>query len=297
MDTACHAAHSGTGFSLGALEMVEDSFPENLRLLCSYAHSITEVCEKLSINRQQFHRYLNGKSRPSHRNLRNICDFFGVELHEIFMEKGNFSTLISLRSPRGPEIDPFGNFIAKLHRVNPNARRDMAEYIGYYRCYFRQVEFPGMMQCSLMRMFADRGFVYIWNIENYGASKRRARNLLFYTGIAFHNGERIMVHEREKRSGQMMWTSILYPSRMDQASLMTGLSLGVSSAMSRDIACYRVVWEALGPRVDVRSEIRKCGLISLDDPSIPSDILAATRNDSDPEDQVFTGRPWDIFTS
>tara|TARA_R110002020_G_scaffold77450_11_gene195503 strand:- start:1537 stop:1731 length:195 start_codon:yes stop_codon:yes gene_type:complete len=49
-------------------------------LLCSYAHSITEVCEKLSINRQQFHRYLNGQSRPSHRNLRNICDFFGVDV-------------------------------------------------------------------------------------------------------------------------------------------------------------------------------------------------------------------------
>lgn len=277
--------------------MADDSFPENLRLLCSYAHSITEVCEKLAINRQQFHRYLNGQSRPSHRNLRNICDFFGVELHEIYMEAGEFSRLISLRRPQGPEIDPFGSFIAKLHRVNPNARRDMAEYIGYYKCFFRPVEFPGMMQRSLMRMFSDRGFVYLWNVENYGASKRRSRNLLFYTGMAFHNGERIMVHEREKRAGQMMWTTILYPSRMDQASLMTGLSLGVSSAMSRDIACYRVVWEALGPKVDVRAEIRKCGLISLDDPSIPGDILDATRNDSDPEEQVFTGRPWDVFRS
>ena len=58
-----------------------------------------------------------------------------------------------------------------------------------------------------------------------------------------------------------------------------------------------MVWEALGPKVDVRAEIRECGLISLDDPTIPSDILEATRNDSDPEEQVFTGRPWDVFRS
>jgi transcriptional regulator with XRE-family HTH domain len=76
--------------------MKNDNFTDNLKLLCSHAKSITQVCEHLSLNRQQFHRYLNGSSHPSLSNMRDICDYFGVEEHEILPEKEAFRQLISV---------------------------------------------------------------------------------------------------------------------------------------------------------------------------------------------------------
>lgn len=275
--------------------MPNDNFPDNLRLLCSHAKSITQVCEQLSINRQQFHRYLNGTSRPSLSNMREICDHFGVEEHEVLLDREAFRQLVSLRKPRGTEIDPFGEYISKLHRINPSASSDMAEYAGYYKCYYRPVEFPGKIQCSLMRLTTERGFTYIKNIENYASAKRRARRMLKYTGVAFHTGERIFVHEREANAGQMNWTTILYPARLDQVSILTGLSLGISSATSRDIACYRVVWEALDKDINLRRTLASCGLFGVDDPAIPEDIRTATANEISPGMDGFVGLPWKAF--
>ena len=59
--------------------MSAENFQKNLRLLTTYAASIAEVCRRLEINRQQFHRYLSGAARPSARKMHRICDFFGVE--------------------------------------------------------------------------------------------------------------------------------------------------------------------------------------------------------------------------
>ena len=44
---------------------MQRSFAENLRLACSYAPSVSEVCRRLDINRTQFNRYLRAAARPS----------------------------------------------------------------------------------------------------------------------------------------------------------------------------------------------------------------------------------------
>ncbi|WP_315983591.1 helix-turn-helix transcriptional regulator [Aliamphritea spongicola] len=52
-----------------------ENFSTNLQFLCGFYSSISEVCRRLEINRQQFNRYLNGKAFPSFKNLKKICDF------------------------------------------------------------------------------------------------------------------------------------------------------------------------------------------------------------------------------
>jgi hypothetical protein len=70
----------------------------------------------------------------------------------------------------------------------------------------------------------------------------------------------------------MLWKTILLPSRPDQSSVLTGLTLGVSSGMKRDIACYRVAWDYLGEPGDLRARLAGCGLFDLGSPIIPRDI-------------------------
>ncbi|MBL9052493.1 MAG: helix-turn-helix transcriptional regulator, partial [Tabrizicola sp.] len=72
----------------------------NLRLLCSYGRSISAICRQARINRHQLQRYLNGSAAPSLHTLRRICDFFGVEEHEILLPQRDFAALIKIRPPQ-----------------------------------------------------------------------------------------------------------------------------------------------------------------------------------------------------
>lgn len=268
------------------------NFQKNLRLLVSYSGSVAQICRRLDVNRQQFHRYLSGAARPTSRRMQLICDFFGVEEAEILMDHAQFREIIAIRRRSTAPIDPLGTFVAGLHRINPRSSRQLEPYLGFYYSYFRPVEFPDMILRSLVSVFGRGGFVYCKTIENYAAIKRRSRRILKYTGILYHTGERILVHEREAHVGQMMWTTILLPSRLDQSSLMSGLTLGISSGIARDVACYRVIWESLGPQIDLRAALAGTGLYDLASPVIPQDIRAAVSNDLAPGEDAFVARPW-----
>lgn len=273
-------------------DMEPTDFPKNLRLLTTYAASIADICRRLQVNRQQFHRYLSGAARPSARKMLKICDFFGVEESEILMDHTHFREIIAVRRPGGVPPDPLGAFVANLHRINPRSTRQLELYLGFYYSYFRPVEFPDMVLRSLVSVFTRAGFVYCKTIENYSAIRRRSRKILKYTGVLYHTGERIIVHEREAHVGQMMWTTILLPSRPDQMSVMSGLTLGVSSGVRRDVACYRVIWESLGDQIDIRLALAGAGLYDLNSPVIPRDIRAAISNDAAESEGAFVARPW-----
>jgi hypothetical protein len=176
--------------------------------------------------------------------------------------------------------------------VNPRSTRQLESLLGFYYSYLRPVEFPDMVLRSLVSVFTRAGLVYVKTIENYSAVKRRSRRILKHTGVMYHTGERIIVHEREAIIGQMMWTTILVPSRADQSSVMSGLTLGVSSGTKRDVACYRVIWEALGERLDVRVALSGAGLYELGSPVIPRDIRAAISNDVGHGEGAFVVRDW-----
>ena len=52
------------------------NFAVNLKFLCGFYSSISEVCRRLEINRQQFNRYLSGKSFPSYKNYKTLLIIF-----------------------------------------------------------------------------------------------------------------------------------------------------------------------------------------------------------------------------
>jgi transcriptional regulator with XRE-family HTH domain len=184
--------------------MIQTKFTRNLRILCNYSPSIAEVCRRLDINRQQVYRYLNGESRPLPRKMQTICDFFGVDESEILMEHSAFREIIAVRKQSRTSPDPFGSFVVDPHSINPRSTRQLESFLGHYYSYFLPVEFPNTVLRSLVSVFTRAGFVYVKTIENYSAVKRRMRSILKYTGIAYHTGERIIVHEREAYVGQMM---------------------------------------------------------------------------------------------
>ncbi len=259
--------------------MAINDLPANLKLLCSYMPSISKASRQLNIKRQQLHRYLSGKSMPSLNNIQRICNFFGVEESEIFLKHEEFKELISLRKPKITELDPLGNYIIKMNKINPGSTNSLERYSGYYHSYFKSESSKTKIVRALIKVFTKNGFVYTKNLENYSGIKRSKQTLKKYTGIVFHTGDHIFVFEREKSVGKMMWCSVFHPVDYDQTSELSGLTMGITGSGERDIACYRIVWERIDKKTKLRDAVRVCGTFDPDDPAIPEDIKATIEND------------------
>jgi transcriptional regulator with XRE-family HTH domain len=259
--------------------MAIDDLPANLKLLCSYAPSISEAARQLNIKRQQLHRYLSGTSMPSLKNIQRICNYFGVEESEIFLSHNEFKDLIALRKPKLADLDPLGNYVVKLNKINPSSTNSLDQYLGYYHSYFQYCGKKNRIMRALIKVFSRNGFVYTKNVEQYTEVQRRRQTLQKYTGIMFHTGEHIYVFEREETVGIKMWHSIFNPVDSDQTAELTGLTMGITGGGHRDIACYRTVWERIDKKTRLRDALRVCGTFPTDDPSIPDDIKSAIEND------------------
>lgn len=61
----------------------------NLRRLTNQIGSANFVCRELDINRQQFEKYLKGRSLPSPATLKKICGYFRISEEELFAADGS----------------------------------------------------------------------------------------------------------------------------------------------------------------------------------------------------------------
>jgi transcriptional regulator with XRE-family HTH domain len=62
-------------------------FSTNLRERCLELGTIADACNRASINRQQFNRYLSGASLPNARTLSRICEHLNVRDEELFTDR------------------------------------------------------------------------------------------------------------------------------------------------------------------------------------------------------------------
>lgn len=268
--------------------MAVEDIPQNLRLLCSYSRSISDVCRRMRFSRQQFTKYLSGQSRPSLRNLRRIADYFGLEDSELLLDHAAFRRLIALRRPVAGHLDAISERVRNVLLLTPGSLERLRAHTGFYFNYFCPVEYPGRILRAFIHVFEDGGFIFSRNIERYPSDPLRATQK--YNGIFVHSGERVLMFEREATVGKMVWLTILYPHDRDQPSLLSGLTIGVTSTLSREIACYRVILQHLGREVDLKGALRQCGLYDLDDNRIDPAIRSRIRNEIRPDDPVFSMR-------
>lgn len=103
---------------------------ENLRLLCRSQRSVSEVCRRIGLNRQQFGRYLSGAGRPSDHNLQRICDYFGVTEADLLLDPVELREKLrartgGLRTAAGGPV-----FDRVLRNVFPGDAHLLKRYVG-----------------------------------------------------------------------------------------------------------------------------------------------------------------------
>lgn len=265
------------------------NFADNLRYLCGFYGSISEVCRQLEINRQQFNRYINGSAFPAFRNLKRICDFFGVETEEIVLAPKEFQRQVVPVRPEssGPVVpEHLARMIMPLMQSSTTA---MERYEGYYYRYFYSFGFPGYIFRSFIRIYRYQDGWYIKHIERTSGRDPvlGARMTIKYQGMAFLLSDRLFIVESEPALNSTISETILTPSYRPNNPWLSGLMICASSCSSHQPGAARTVFEYLGKDIDVRKAMRQCDLFHHSDERIPRNVKQAINNTISPEEFTF----------
>lgn len=249
------------------------NFTANLKLASSYHPSISSLCRKLGINRQQFMKYLSGASFPSRNNMRRICDFLGVDEFEVLMPPEQFRKIISLRPARETDLPAMFNPVKTLLAQSQRNRGILAKNLGYYYEYYLSFSTPRHVLRALM---------YIYAYEDYTLYKRIERlkrtgfdgppDVYKYEGVVTISGDRIYMFDQEAIIGAELSQTILFLSYRNQVSTLSGLRMGVAGSDAHEPSASRVVMEYIGRSVNPRDAMSGCEMYRLDSEEIPTRI-------------------------
>lgn len=260
----------------------------NLKLLCSRESSVSSLCRKLAINRQQFARYLSGQVRPSAHNQEKIEGYFGLEPGALHLSSERFSGLYGRRSSFG---EFGGNMPSGLAETLDSDIRRLRPYLGFYHAYFYSFGWQGMIMKTLVWLYEKDGQAHSKSIERMRDPVSGHRFVFKYNGLVTIKAERLFIVENATLSAREMALTILFGTYRSQATRLSGLTMGSSSASRRDPSVARVVYNKVNAGVNARKALKACGLFLPNSRDIPSDIKPLLLNQLAPGKDVLTALP------
>ncbi|SLN26185.1 hypothetical protein TRL7639_00935 [Falsiruegeria litorea R37] len=263
-------------------------FSANLKMIVTREASVSDLCRKLSINRQQFARYLSGQTRPSPHNTRKIEVHFGLEPGALSWSKAEFQrnyVNLPLTSASDHQVNKLVNeaFSPDLRRLRP--------YLGYHHAYFYSFGWQGKIMKTLVHLYEQDGQVLSKTIERLRDPVTGHRFVFKYRGLVTMKAERLFIAETSTMSAGEMALTILYGTYRSQATKLSGLTMGSSSASRRDPTVARVIYNKIGNNIDLRKALGACGLYLPNSQDVPSGIAPLLDNHLDPAFDVLTARP------
>lgn len=251
--------------------MANEIFAENLRLLCSYEKSVSAVCRSVSINRQQFSKYLSGANQPSSNNLRRICDHFQVQQSELYLPCEEFLARMQFRTSAGERPRP-GQSNRVLHRAFPGDLRALRRYLGYYITYYHTLSWSGYILRTLTCVYEQEGMVFTKTIDRVKDPVDGTLFLSKYDGYVSMLGNRIFVVEFQSLAKDAIVETVLLPDNRSQLSILHGATIGASSKR-RTPYFSRAVWKYLGPTIDHRKALKAIGLLPIHSPLLDPRVM------------------------
>lgn len=270
----------------------DQEFTQNLRYLCSYYTSMSDVCRRVGFNRQQFNKYVSGIARPSNRNMRRLCEFFGVEEFEILSPHRELRKIVEIRGVKTTgDGDSYLTRILKrgIEQSDPAIRK----YCGYYFTYYYSFSVPGKILKAVLYLSERDGFTGYKRIERLvDREQPSGASFVFkYEGLALYLRERIFLIDREVLTGNELSHSIVYPSYKNKVSLLTGLTLGTAGQTSREPICSRILLEYLGPTTNIKEILGQCGLYRPDSHELDPAVVGAIENVIPPGSSALRALP------
>lgn len=231
----------------------------NLRAACKGKGSISQICREIGINRQQFNKYLAGKSLPSSHNMRAICGYFGLTEQHL-LGQGD-------RVPSGslgllPGLGALAGLGADLASRSP---RNFAT--GCYFAYYPMIADPGRIIRVLVvvsRNGDSMTFKRFTRMRDSGIKTKyypRGKHV----GIVLQRGEMIFLLGVNKVGYQDVNLMTFNALMNNSPNMRTGLALIMSPWGP---LATRVTLEYIGAFGDRRQMMRRCQILSIDSPEI-----------------------------
>ena len=232
----------------------------NLRRLCSGERSISEVCRRVGINRQQFNRYLTGASRPSAFNTQRLCHHFGVQEHELLLPHDEFERRFRGRRVTPAESRPGDRLDRLLRSAFPGDRRPLMRYTGYYHFYFRTPTWPDRLVCGVSSIHEREGLFFSKAVMRDLDRQDGTRYHSKYEGLVALRHDLLFIVETQTLAQDVIVETMLRAPRRSDATLLRGHTFGISNP-TREPYLRPIVWRYLGRVIDLRAALRATGLV------------------------------------
>lgn len=249
-----------------------EAFAENLRLLCSRKGSISDICRKIGINRQQFNKYLSGKHMPSSENIRVIASYFGVGPNIMLSESEHFRTLVEgnffevldgLR--QSPQVIRF------LDAMTVSNKMTMGQYVGCYDRYQFSSIYARCILRSAFCIFRNGNFLNHYYMERFPSRDNPVKTeyIFKYHGFTFPIEDRLFCIDFESVQKNEMTFGIFSPVQRNSKQFMFGIASGIAATMFRQPFATRAALHFRRPGLLSRSELESTSALDMSDPSIP----------------------------
>ncbi|APG45628.1 helix-turn-helix domain-containing protein [Phaeobacter porticola] len=155
--------------------MPDTDLSSNLRLLCCYGRSVSEVCRRIGINRQQFNKYLTDQTTPS------------------------LAKLVRLRPPvLAQSDDPFSEQMERVIRRECRNPGLLERHEGYYHIYMSPDPSKHYLLNNIGRIFGSGKDWFSKELERYEDNEFAIPSTLKHSGLVFEAHNRIFITSREQ---------------------------------------------------------------------------------------------------
>ncbi|MEO6299724.1 MAG: helix-turn-helix transcriptional regulator [Paracoccaceae bacterium] len=248
------------------------NFSANLRLLCEQSGSVSLVCRKIKINRQQFNKYLSGRHIPSAANIRLIANHFGLGHDILFAERdqfqsmmdGNyFATLDNLR--RSPQVIRF------LDTATQVPKSDVSYLVGVYDRYHYSSIYARKILRSSFCIYQNGDLLNHYYVERFPSYDNPAKTeyVFKYHGFCFPIEDRIFTVDFESVQRNELTFGIFSAIQRNSKRFMFGITSGIAATMFRQPYSTRSVLHYRGKGLLTREDVARTTTLDMNDASIP----------------------------
>jgi hypothetical protein len=261
----------------------------NLQFCCDHYRSVSEICRRLNINRQQFNRYLAGLTTPSRHNHKKISDFFGLEEDELFTPHEAFAASFKRRTAVSASPVAIERLKGLIQLISGRNSAALEEYGGFYFKYFYTFLGVPRIKRELVYWRYDKDVMISSVKQRYMGEDEAGTQLkryLTFKGVVGSLGDRIFTVDFHPKSGREVSMTMVYPKRR-MLERLDGMVIGLGHNWDRPIGASRLAMEYLGRNIDVRAALRMLGSFDVDDATIPVAIKKSIKNDIQADEMLF----------
>ena len=251
------------------------NFAANLRYLCDQRGSVSNICRKLHMNRQQFNKYLSGKHLPSSTNARLIADHFGLNAeimysaHEEFCAiiDGNFFETFN-RLRREPQALQFLSTVLSTPESTLNSLVGVYDRYRYSSIYQRRI----LKATLCIYRGADMlQHTYVERFPSYDDPKRVAYTFRYH-GFVLPVEGRVFTIDFESVQRNELTFGILSSVQRSTKRFMFGITSGIAANMYRQPFSTRLALHYRRPGMLTRADLKGTTTLDMNDASIPQEV-------------------------